>query len=103
MILYSCLLNYPHADIRLILKYATEKAKMGIEAKVYRIYVTDTLKLIAKNTARFGGGSAINSRYYDIITPMEDVPEESEDVPEESADEIISRIKNKLAEFGGDE
>lgn len=61
----------------------------------YRIYVTDCLKLIAENTAKFVGGSILNCRYYDLISPKNDVPEES-------ADEIISRMKNKLAKFGGE-
>lgn len=38
-----------------------------IERKAYRAYVTDALKVIAENTARYAGGSYLNERYVDRI------------------------------------
>lgn len=38
-----------------------------IEQKAYRAYVTDALKAIAENTARYAGGSYLNERYVDRI------------------------------------
>lgn len=35
----------------------------------YRIYVTDTLRIVAENTARYAGGNYIKARYADIIEP----------------------------------
>lgn len=35
----------------------------------YRIYVTDALKTIAENTAKYSGGSYPAKRYADIIKP----------------------------------
>lgn len=67
------------------------------EDRIYKIYVTDALKIIAENTAKFGGGSVLRSRYYDLIS------EEIEAEPEETAEEIINRIKNKLGKLGGEE
>ena len=78
----------------MILRYAAEKIKAAEQEEIYKIYVTDSLKMIVENTAKFGG-SVLNSRYYDLAHPKMDVPEES-------ADEIISRMKNKLAKFGGE-
>ena len=35
----------------------------------YRIYVTDALRVVAENTARYAGGNYIKARYADIIEP----------------------------------
>ena len=35
----------------------------------YRIYVTDALRVVAENTARFASGNYIKARYADIIEP----------------------------------
>lgn len=35
----------------------------------YRIYVTDALRIMAENTARYAGGNYIKARYADIIEP----------------------------------
>ena len=46
-------------------------SKVNQQAKdtAYRVYVTDSLKLIAENTANFAKGQYMKARYYDIITP----------------------------------
>uniref|UniRef100_A0AAU8B6A7 Uncharacterized protein n=1 Tax=Dulem virus 33 TaxID=3145751 RepID=A0AAU8B6A7_9CAUD len=58
--------------------------------EAYRIYVTDCLRLIAKNTAPMAHGEYIGKRFADIINPK---PEETR-----TADEIIDHIKKKLAQ-----
>lgn len=58
------------------------------KATAYRIYVTDALRIIAANTAKFGGGEFIISRYCDIIKPP---PEETR-----TGEEIIAHILGKL-------
>ena len=35
----------------------------------YRIYVTDALRIVAENTARYAGGNYIKARYADLIEP----------------------------------
>lgn len=36
----------------------------------YRVYVTDTLKTIAENTAKYAGGGYPTKRYADVIKPV---------------------------------
>ncbi len=38
-------------------------------AEVYRIYVTDALRVVAENTAKFVGGCSIERRYIDVVKP----------------------------------
>lgn len=57
----------------------------------YRIYVTDALRIIAGNTARFGGGTQINERYWDKIHPA---PEDNR-----TGEEVIAHIRGKLEEL----
>ena len=42
-----------------------EKAK----TEAYRIYVTDALRIVAENTARYAGGNCIKARYIDVVEP----------------------------------
>lgn len=35
----------------------------------YRIYVTDALRLVTENTARYASGNYIKARYVDMIEP----------------------------------
>lgn len=35
----------------------------------YRIYVTDALRIVGENTARFASGNYIRARYADMIEP----------------------------------
>ena len=68
--------------------------KERILNKAYRVYVTDALKVIAENTAKFSGGGYLKTRYYDVINPR---PEETR-----TPEEIVSSIKAKLARIGGE-
>ena len=67
--------------------------KKQIQEKAYRIYVTDALKAITENTAKYAGGSYIKARYLDL----EDQRTEETRTP----DEIISKMKMKIARIGG--
>ena len=67
-------------------RYADEQKR-----KAYNVYVTDALKVISENTAKFAGfagGGYMNVRFIDIIEPK---PEETR-----TPDEIINHIKDKL-------
>lgn len=57
--------------------------------KAYRIYVTDALKIIGENTARYAGGSYMKIRYFDIEEPK---PRETR-----TPEEIITHMKQKIA------
>ena len=39
------------------------------KTEAYRIYVTDALRLVAENTARYASGDYIKARYADMIEP----------------------------------
>ena len=54
----------------------------------YRIYITDALRSISENTAKFGGGGYMKVRFADIIMPQ---PED-----DLTSEEIISHIREKL-------
>lgn len=64
-------------------RYESEQRELA-----YRIYVTDALKQITENTAKFGGGGYIRARFADIIHPA---PEETR-----TSAEIIENIRDKL-------
>ena len=55
--------------------------------KAYKTYITDTLKIIAENTAEFAGGGAPTVRWADMIEPK---PKDTR-----TDDEIIADINKK--------
>jgi hypothetical protein len=57
--------------------------------QAYRIYLTDALKIIGENTAKYAGGTYMRARYLDIEHPR---PEENR-----TPEEIIAYMKNKIA------
>jgi len=62
--------------------------------EAYRVYVTDALKVVAENTAKYAGGGYIKTRYIDIIDPP---PEETR-----TGAEIVAQMKAKLGQIGGE-
>lgn len=61
------------------------------EQKLFNVYITDALQVIADNTMRFNGGSRMSKRFYDVAYAEKPVKEQ-----EETADEIILRMKGKI-------
>ena len=57
--------------------------------------MTDALKILAENTAKYSGGSYMKIRYYDLIQPK---PEENR-----TPEEIIGNMKEKIERIGGGE
>lgn len=60
----------------------------------FRTYISDTLKLINDNFATRFGGNRFKSRLSDLRKKVVE--------PTETADEIIGRMKDKLAKLGGE-
>jgi hypothetical protein len=58
------------------------------------VYVTDALKAVAENTAKYAGGGYIKARYIEIIDP----PKEET----RTGEEIITQMKAKLGQIGGE-
>lgn len=46
------------------------KAQEQAEDTAYRVYVTDSLKLIVENTARYAGGQTLTKRFIDVLHPQ---------------------------------
>lgn len=61
----------------------------------YKAYVTDCLKIIAENTAKYAGGNTIGIRFYDIINPQPDEPTKS-------AEEVKNDILMEFQKIGGE-
>lgn len=71
---------------RYVIDHAVASYNERQKREVLHIYITDALKVIAENTARFAGGNVINVRYHDILHPK----------PIQSAADVRERIKAKF-------
>lgn len=47
--------------------YCLARYEQEQERKAYRIYVTDALRVIGENTARYAGGGYIAERFADVL------------------------------------
>ena len=63
------------------------------QEKAYRIYVTDALKTITENTAKYSGGNYMKIRYYDLENPKP--------VETRTGREVIEQMRTKIARIGG--
>jgi len=82
------------------LRYVSSRINIKTTDDIYRFYVTNALKILTSNTARFAGGSELTKTYRDIISPSEDEREEEQD-GDTQAQEIIARMKSKIAKVRG--
>lgn len=81
-----------------ILDHCVNHLKKTSEETALKVYITDALKAVAENTGKFvKGGMTMRRRFVDVIN---NVPEESKEDSQKRADDIIARMKNKLAKLG---
>ena len=73
------------------MRYVTARYIKHQRELAYRFYVTDILRSISENTAKYGGGSYVRVRFADIINPT---PEDNR-----SSEEIVDHIRCKLREL----
>ena len=74
------------------------KARIDEDYKndVYKVYISETLKMITESNAKIAGGKVMDKSYIDLINKKE--------IKEESPEEIITRfVKAGIIRKGGDE
>lgn len=75
------------------MRYVTAKANEYALERAYRIYSTDSLKMISENSSKYAGGSFPSVRYADLIKkPVNET---------RTGEEIIEGIKDKLKKMEG--
>lgn len=70
------------------MRYCLAKYKDRQDRLVYRVYVTDALRIIAENTAKNVGGSYLQARYADFVVPQKEETRTS--------DEVIAHMKSVM-------
>jgi len=77
------------------LRYVKSRVNKETQDKAYRIYVTDSFKMITENSARMvNGGKYLKLRYIELIG---NAPQEEK----RTSEEIIAGIRDKLSKLGG--
>lgn len=76
-------------NIKHMMRYILSRFNMHQRDEVYRIFTTETLKIIAENTAKFAGGKTLKTSYSDLINKNNKSDKKRK---EETAEEIIDRI-----------
>lgn len=67
--------------------------KRDVEGEIYRQYITEGIKMLTENTARYGG-TYMQISYNDFIHPK---PADNR-----TSEEIIEHVKRKVNEVGGE-
>lgn len=79
------------------MKYVLARIKDRVKTYAYRYYITDGIKVLTSNTAKFAGGSELVLSYREMI----DVNSEKDPDKEKSGEEIIAHMKKKISMLGG--
>lgn len=69
------------------MRYAIAKFEEHQKKLAYKVYVSDTLRLISENTAKFSGGSYMKQRWFDFV---QDKPKDTR-----SGNEIAAEVIKK--------
>lgn len=64
--------------------------------QAYRTYVTEALKILTENTAKYSGGKFLSKSFSDVYK------KEEKKEKEKTADEVISEIDEMLANLRGE-
>lgn len=78
-----------------MIEHCINALKAKREDQAYRAYVTDALRLISENTAKYAGGSYIKARFVEIAG-YGDNRKKKMPHKEETAEEVINRIASRL-------
>ena len=82
------LLSMPRLTVKAYIAALPAVIKQKAKDDAYRVYVTEALRILGENTAKYGSGSYLKAHYTEII---EEKPKETR-----TSDEIVSQIKSKL-------
>lgn len=69
------------------MRYAVARYQSHQRDLAYRFYISEALRIISENTARFGGGSYMTSKFSDIVTPK--------NRDKRTGEEIVADIVNR--------
>lgn len=82
--------------MKLFLRYVSSRIDKKFNDDIYRFYITNALKILTTNTAKFAGGTELTKTYREIIS-NDTVSEEQQ---EKEAQDIIKNMKAKIAKAG---
>lgn len=84
----------PRLTVRAYVSALPALLKQQAKDDAYKVYITEALRFISENTAKYTGGGYIKVKYTDIINPR---PEEKR-----TRTEIIDQMKLRLQQIGGE-
>lgn len=87
------MVSLPRLSVRATLAALPAMLKQRAREETYRVYMTESLRLIAENTARAVNGGYLKTRYAELF---EQKPESASN-EDRSSDEIIDHMKKKLS------
>lgn len=79
------------------MRYVSSRIDQKLHDDIYRFYVTNALKILTTNTAKFAGGTELTKTYREIIS---NDTVQSEEQQEKEAQDIIKNMKAKIAKAG---
>lgn len=88
------LLSMPRLGLRALLAALPAVLRQRQLEQAYRVYVTDALRVIGENTARYAGGGYLKTRYAALLDTRE--PDQR------SAQEVADTIRARLRQMGGE-
>lgn len=79
------------------MRYVNARYRSDRRDLAYRIYVSESLRIISENTARFGGGTYVTERFADMLGLGNAEEEETR-----TREEVIGQVFDALRKVRGD-
>ncbi len=80
------------------MRYVNARYRSDRRDLAYRIYISDALRIISENTARFGGGTYVTAKITDVLGLGNAEAEETR-----TREEVVGQVFDVLRKVRGDD
>lgn len=86
------LLSMPKLKVRTYISVLPAAIKQRMKDEMYQEYISESLRIIGENTAKYVNGQYLKVKFSEIVNPR---PEETR-----TSDEVINYMKEKITNVG---
>ena len=83
------------------MRYVSSKLDQKMDGDIYRFYISNGIKILTANTAKFAGGSELTKTFRDIVRPPIQETEQDKQEQEQEAQSVINQMIAKMKDIRG--
>ena len=83
------------------MRYVSSKLDQKMDDDIYRFYISNGIKILTSNTAKFAGGSELTKTFRDIVRPPMQETEQDKQEQEQEAQSVINQMIARMKDIRG--